>query len=446
MPNLGRILPLFCLLGLLTAQKLSAQLTVVDVGATNAFTANAAATNFSWTLDGIAVGGNSNSFSYTPQIYDVGTHYLLVNQIFPGAVSSNSYWGVRARITLPVSGGNYYIATNGSDANAGTFAAPFKTFEKARDTVRALARPLAAGGVTVWLRGGTFYRTNTLMLTNANDSGTVTAPIVWRSYSNEVAVVSGGKTISAASWLPLNSTQTNRVAPGVNPTNIFEMDIAAASLTHATNFPADFSQWTTFNVYSQGNDGGLCELFYNGQRQFLSRYPNHSLVNDDLFTTNMTMDGVAKGLVNPGTTLIYSGDSTNYLNYPGTYTNSSSVTTAVGGAFLCKSNDIARFTRWQSAITNGGFWLQGYWRVPWQIDGIKIIGFDVTNRTVMLDTNAHPGNGIASKYARPNGYKTEPFWALNLLEELDQLASGPWISIERKFISTHLARWRMAAW
>lgn len=408
----------------LLAARLYAQPIVVDVGTTNTFTANAAATNCSWTLDGIAVGGNSNSFSYTPQIYDVGTHYLLVRLIFPGAVNSNSYWGVRARITLPVSATSFYVATNGSDANPGTFAAPFKTSEKARDTVRALARPLPAGGVTVWLRGGTFYRMNTLMLTNVNDSGTVTAPIVYRSYSNEVAVISGGKSLSAASWSPLNSTQTNRVAPGVNQTNIFEMDIAAAGLTHATNFPADFGQWTTFNVYNQGNDGGFCELFYNGQRQFLSRYPNHNLTNDDLYTTNRTMDGVAKGLVNPGTTLIYSGDSTNSLNYPGTYTNSSGTTTAVGGAFLCKSNDIARFTRWQSAITNGGLWVQGYWRVAWQIDGIKIISFDVTNRTVMLDTNAHPGNGLASKYARPNGYKTEPFWALNLLKELDQ--PGEW--------------------
>ena len=417
----------------LLAVRVSAQPVVVDYGTTNTFTANAAATNFAWTLDGVAVGGNSNSFAYTPQIYDVGTHYLLANLILPGAVNSNSYWAVRVRLTTPAAAVNYYIATNGSDANPGTFASPFKTLEKARDTVRVLSRPLAAGGVTVWLRGGTFYRTNTLMLTNANDSGNATAPVVWRSYSNETAVISGGKSIAAASWSPLNSTQTNRVAPGVNPTNIFEMDVTVACLTHATNFPADFGQWTTFNVYSQGNDGGFCELFYNGQRQFLSRYPNHNLTNDDLYTTNMTMDGVAKGLVNPGTTLIYSGDSTNSLNYPGTYTNSSGTTTAVGGAFLCKSNDIARFTRWQSAITNGGLWVQGYWRVAWQIDGIKIIGFDVTNRAVLMDTNAKPQNGIASKYARPSGNKTEPYWALNLLEEMDQ--PGEWaVDFNRKKI------------
>jgi hypothetical protein len=421
------------LLLLLPTVRIFSQPVVVDFGTTNIFTADAAATNFLWTLDGVSVGGNSNSFAYTPQVYDVGTHYLLVNQTFPGAVNSNSYWDVRVRIALPASGGNYYVATNGSDSNAGTLAAPFLTLEKARNTIRALARPLPAGGVTVWLRGGTFYRTNSLMLTNANDSGTATAPVVWRSYSNETAVISGGTSIPAAGWVPLNSSQTNRVAPGVNPTNIWELDLASAGITHATNFPADFNQWTTFNTYNQGVDGGLCELIYNGQRQFLSRYPNHNLTNDDLLTTNMLMDGVANGLVNAGTTLIYSGDSTNSLNYPGTYTNSSGQAIPVGGAFMCKTNDVARFTRWQTAITNGGLWLQGYWRVSWQIDGVNVIGFDVTNRTVMLNTNAHPGNGIGNKYNRPVGSKVEPYWALNLLEEMDQ--PGEWaVDFNRKKI------------
>lgn len=413
-----RILVLGLILG---AASLFAQPVVVDCGVTNTFTANAAATNFSWTLDGVAVGGNSNSFSYAPQSYDVGTHYLLVSQTLPGAVNSNSCWAVRVCLTLPTSGANYYVASSGADTNPGTLSAPFLTLERARNVIRTNGVP--AGGVTVWLRGGTYYRTNTFALTNS-DSGKLNSPVVYRGYPGETAVISGGKSTAAASWLPLNSSQTNRVAPGVNPTNIWELDVAAAGITHAAPFPADFGSWTIFNIYGTGYDGGLCELFYNGQRQFLSRYPNHDLTNDDLLTTNTAMDGVAKGLVNSNVTLSYSTDSTNSLNYPGTYTNSAGVPIAVGGAFYCKSNDVPRFTRWQSAFTNGGLWLQGYWRVAWQIDAIKIIGFDVTNRAVLLDTNAHPANGIGSKYARPAGYKTEPFWVLNLLEEMDQ--PGEW--------------------
>jgi len=40
----------------------------------------------------------------------------------------------------------YYVATTGSDSNAGTQAAPFATLQKAAGTV--------AAGDTVWIRGG----------------------------------------------------------------------------------------------------------------------------------------------------------------------------------------------------------------------------------------------------------------------------------------------------
>ncbi len=54
----------------------------------------------------------------------------------------------------------YYVATNGNDANAGTLAAPWRTIQKAADTL--------AGGDTVYIRGGSYnervsvwYRDNT---------------------------------------------------------------------------------------------------------------------------------------------------------------------------------------------------------------------------------------------------------------------------------------------
>ena len=42
----------------------------------------------------------------------------------------------------------YYVATTGSDSNAGTLAAPFATLQKGADT--------AVAGDTVWIRGGTY--------------------------------------------------------------------------------------------------------------------------------------------------------------------------------------------------------------------------------------------------------------------------------------------------
>src|ERR1035438_9638762 len=65
-----------------------------------------------------------------------------------------------------------YISTSGSDTNSGTRAKPFATLERARDEVRRLSlhRKLASGGLTVWLNGGDYFRTNALQLTAADSA------------------------------------------------------------------------------------------------------------------------------------------------------------------------------------------------------------------------------------------------------------------------------------
>src|SRR4051812_3793980 len=45
----------------------------------------------------------------------------------------------------------YYVATTGSDSNAGTMAAPFASLQKGQD--------VAVAGDTVWIRGGTYAPT-----------------------------------------------------------------------------------------------------------------------------------------------------------------------------------------------------------------------------------------------------------------------------------------------
>ena len=50
----------------------------------------------------------------------------------------------------------YYVSTTGSDNNAGSYSAPFATLNKANAVVTA--------GDTVWIRGGTYYPTDTTYL------------------------------------------------------------------------------------------------------------------------------------------------------------------------------------------------------------------------------------------------------------------------------------------
>jgi hypothetical protein len=76
----------------------------------------------------------------------------------------------------------YYVATTGSDSNAGTMAAPFATLQKGVNT--------AAAGDTVWIRGGTYKITtpaNSGAGINFTKSGTSdTARIKYWAYPGEV--------------------------------------------------------------------------------------------------------------------------------------------------------------------------------------------------------------------------------------------------------------------
>ena len=70
----------------------------------------------------------------------------------------------------------YYVATNGNDANPGTLLSPWKTIQKAADTLQP--------GDTVFVRRGTYKG-----LVNINVSGTAGSPITFTNYANEKPVM-----------------------------------------------------------------------------------------------------------------------------------------------------------------------------------------------------------------------------------------------------------------
>ena len=142
-------------------------------------------------------------------------------------------WLLLAACDLPGSAA-YFVATNGSDAAVGTLVAPFATLEKARDTLRAIAP--VAGGATVYLRGGTYYRTNTLALTSADSGISAASPVVWRSYPGETATLIGG--------LPLTNWQT------------FTGNVMVV------------------NIRTQGFSGTINKLVCDGVLQRKARWPN----------------------------------------------------------------------------------------------------------------------------------------------------------------------------
>ncbi|OGV70522.1 MAG: hypothetical protein A3K19_24685 [Lentisphaerae bacterium RIFOXYB12_FULL_65_16] len=139
--------------------------------------------------------------------------------------------------------GEFYLSPDGNDANPGTVEKPFATLEAARDAIRALKKnsTYPASGVTVWLHGGIYERDKTFSLT-ADDSGLPGAPVVYRACPNETAILIGGRKI--LNWQPHSG-------------QILKADAAANGF----------------------KDYVFKELFFNGQRQHLARFPNYDPAN-----------------------------------------------------------------------------------------------------------------------------------------------------------------------
>ena len=138
-----------------------------------------------------------------------------------------------------------YVATNGNDAWSGTLAepnaagndGPFATLLKAKMTIRKLKQAgLPDGGVTVYVREGVYSLTEPLQL-GPDDSGTATAPIVYRSQPGEQVTLLGGKPVTG--FKPYQG-------------KILQADVAACGLKGV----------------------GFKQLVFNGERMTWARYPN----------------------------------------------------------------------------------------------------------------------------------------------------------------------------
>ena len=86
-----------------------------------------------------------------------------------------------------------YVSAEGSDQNAGTESAPFRTLEAARDAIRQLkaGSGLPDGGVEVVLLDGNYQISRTFELSE-EDSGTAAAPIVYRGQDAGKVILTGG--------------------------------------------------------------------------------------------------------------------------------------------------------------------------------------------------------------------------------------------------------------
>lgn len=106
----------------------------------------------------------------------------------------------------------FYVAPSGSDANAGTKEAPFKTIQKAQQAVRAINSSMT-GDIVVYLRDGTYALDNTLRFNNS-DGGTNGFYVRYENYTGEKPFITGGIPIS--SWTLCDEAKDIWCAEGVD--------------------------------------------------------------------------------------------------------------------------------------------------------------------------------------------------------------------------------------
>lgn len=124
-----------------------------------------------------------------------------------------------------------YISPSGNDKNDGSIGSPLATLAAARDKADTLKS--GATPVTVYLRGGTYYLTAPVVFGPSN-SGAAAAPILYCAYQAEKPVLSGGIKVTPA-W------------------SVYSGNIMVSTID--TGLKVD-------------------QLFLNGKRQIMCRYPN----------------------------------------------------------------------------------------------------------------------------------------------------------------------------
>jgi len=256
-----------------------------------------------------------------------------------------------------------YVATHGDDANPGTPEAPFATLEAARDAIRARKQnEPGVPGFIVLVGEGDYYRTQTFQLGQA-DSGQPYAPVVYRPYPGGEVRLIGGVELEPDWCTRVRDPAILERLPEIARGRVVQADLKAQGLE-------DYGEMSI--------SGPMLELFCNGKRLPLARYPNDGW---------MYIDQVLK-TGDSGQTQLVDEDKQ-------------------GQAFQYTD---ARPGRWLDA---NELELHGFWYFGWTDEHCKIDHIDPENKTITLDHV--PGGGMR---------KGQWFRALNLLEEIDQ--PGEW--------------------
>ena len=161
---------------------------------------------------------------------------------------------------------SFYVSPGGNDSWSGTLHnpddggkdGPFASISRAQERVRELIKAGAlSNGVTVYIRNGAYTLSEPLSFTE-EDSGTPSAPVVWRAHPGEKVQIVGGREISG-------------FKPVTDPSVLGRMD--ASSRDHIVSVDLKALGISDYGEITRRGGPGL-ELFFNDRQMTLARWPN----------------------------------------------------------------------------------------------------------------------------------------------------------------------------
>ncbi|MFD6176824.1 MULTISPECIES: Ig-like domain-containing protein [unclassified Isoptericola] len=299
---------------------------------------------------------------------------LLLTSLLVAGTQTTAHAAPSAPAGTPATAGVVlYVSPDGDDDAKGDRKRPLATLEGARDAIRDLSKGQRAKGVTVYLREGTYERSESFVL-GPEDSGTADAPITYASYPGERATISGGKELPYDGFSPVTDQAVlDRIIETSARDDVLQIDLGALGID-------DYGQLSRHG-YWKANDVSTTppmELYVDGEDMTLARWPNAGAAKDTVQMNKIVDPGPTKNdadLQERGGTFSYSYDRPQYWT---------------------QAKDI---------------WLDGIFGQSWEWSYNKIQKIDTDARTITL------------RYGEMSGlmktWYPDFHFAQNLLEELD---------------------------
>lgn len=268
---------------------------------------------------------------------------------------------------------NEQAQTNGD----GSYKNPFGSIEEAQNLIRTINKN-DFNEIIVYVNTGE-YITEGINF-SMEDSGNADCPITYKALNGDV-ILNGGISINANSFVSAKEYPEIYARLSEDSRDyIVVVDLSSQQYGLSANdygYIYPIGTYTTSNRYQNGLSGEMFgELFINGQRQTLARYPNEGYI----LTGTPIIEGISSAERKEN------GDP-------------------MGDTIKMDSALLERVSRW---TTTDAVWAFGFWKYDWADSSTPIENIDIQNGEITFEYQSFFGIKEGA-----------PYYFYNCLEELD---------------------------